>query len=116
MRIATPTFDDDAFHHAGGRIRRWSEETVEVPALTPDSTFRVRLEDRRHAYRRVVAIVLGVLALIAIVGALVGPAVRSEASAPAGERSVRASVVEVTPLLEAKRTAAPHPRRVRRGR
>jgi hypothetical protein len=112
MRIATPTFDDDAFLHAGGRIRRWSEETVEVPALTPDSTFRVRLEHRRHAYRRVVAIVLGVLALLAIAGVIVGWA----ASAPAAERTIRASVVEVTPLLDAKRTVAPHRRRVRRGR
>lgn len=115
MEIATPTFENDAFLHAGGRIRRWGEETAELPALQPDSTYVLRLESRRHAYRRIVGVVVGVLALVAVVGLAVGPSFRAETGAPEARRAVRTAVTEPTPLVDTKRPIA-HPRRVRRGR
>lgn len=116
MEIATPTFDDDAFLHAGGKIRRWGEETLELPALVePEPTYFIRIKHRRHTYRRIVAVVLGVLALLAIVGLIVGPSIRAQDSTPVARPSARTAVAELSPLLDAKRPMA-HPRRVRRGR
>jgi hypothetical protein len=106
MEIATTTFEDDAFHHAGGRIRHFAEETSELPALTPDSTYAIRIGDRRRTFQRVTATVLGVLALSAIIGLALGPSLRAEASVPLTHRTARTAIDERTSLLDAKRSLA----------
>lgn len=107
MEIATTTFDDDAFLHRGGRIRHWGEETSELPALTPDSTYAIRIDDRRRRFRRVAVSILGVLAVSAIVGFIVRPSLRADASASLARRPARTASGELTPLLDAPRSLAP---------
>lgn len=114
MGIATPTFDDDdAFLHAGGRIRRWDEETLQLPALTePEPTYYVRIKHRRHAYQRMIAMVLGVLVLLTLVALAVGRATQSEA--PVVQRFARQAVGEVSPLADVNRSLAPSRRAAHR--
>ena len=100
--------DEDAFLHPGGKIRRWGEETMQLPALSPDSTFAIRLVDRRRTYRWMAVVLLVVLGVLGIAGLALGPTFSEETSVLL-PRAARAAAFERSPLLDAKRTAAPSP-------
>ncbi len=62
--------DEDAFYHPAGRIRTLADVTLET--YRPEPTLMVRLRERRHALKWVVASVVVSLALFAIFAVAVG--------------------------------------------
>ena len=62
--------DEDAFYHPAGRIRTLADVTID--GYRPEPTLMVRLRERRHALKWVVAAIVASLALFAIFAVAVG--------------------------------------------